>query len=193
MTYFFGSKLLGRFHDCFNDLYDAPPQPFLPLFHSKSSKDKLELLLCDHFSPMLAFVFLAEFEPKLLIKMTRWMETCEGPKIDSAMPSLSAKLDRFIKQSVSNTLALVLRGEDEPSQMGALAIVMYPIDCNGTHYSFFDRCYPEPVTGFIETPQKLGELNGHFGFEEKMEPPVSVIIRAMELSHSTDGTRNVTR
>jgi hypothetical protein len=104
---------------------------------------------------LLAFVFLAEFEPKFLIKMTRWMETCEGPKIDSAILFLSAKLDGFVKQPVSDAMALVLGRYDEPSQMGALAIVMDPIDGNGAYYFFFDPCCPEPVTGFIKTPQKL--------------------------------------
>jgi hypothetical protein len=87
--------------------------------------------------------------------MTRWMETGEGPKIDSAMPFLPAKFDGLVKQLVSNTLALVLRRCDEPPQMSALAIAMDPIDRNGAYYFFFDPRYPKPIAGFIKTSQKL--------------------------------------
>ena len=124
-------------------------------FFSSLLEDKLEFLLRNGSSPLFAFVFLAEFEPKFLIKMSRWMETCEGPKIDSAMLFLSAKFNGFVKQPVSNAPALILRRQDEPSQMGALAIAMDPIDRNRAYYFFFDPCYPESVTGFIKTPQKL--------------------------------------
>jgi hypothetical protein len=87
--------------------------------------------------------------------MTRWMETCEGPKINPAMSFFAAKFDGLVKQPAPNAMALVLDRCDEPSQMGALATVMDPIDRNGAYYFFLGPCYPEPIPCFIKTPQKL--------------------------------------
>jgi hypothetical protein len=81
--------------------------------------------------------------------MPCWIETSKSPEIDSAILLLSAKSDRFVKQPVSNALSLVFRYDDEPPQVGGLAIVMDPIDGNGANNLFFHPCYPKSITGFI--------------------------------------------
>ena len=124
-------------------------------FFAYSLEDKLELLFSNGFSPLLALVFFAEFEPKLLIKMTCRIETFEGPKIDSAMLLLPAKFDRFVKKPASNTMPLVLGCDDEPSQMGTLAIAMNPVNGNGANNFTFNACYPKAIMGCVKAPEKL--------------------------------------
>jgi hypothetical protein len=124
--------------------------------------------------------------------MARWMKTCKSPKTDSVKLLLSAKFDGLFDQHLPDALPLALRRYNEPSQVGPLAIVIDPIDGDRAYNFLSDTRYPEPVMCFIKAPQKLRKLYGHFGFKEKMEAPMFVVIRTMELSNSTNGTRNIT-
>ena len=87
-----GTPRNDNFDKPFTTIY-AQSQSSLPVSCIESLEDKLELLFSDGFSPLLAFVFLTEFESKFLIKMACWMETCEGPKIDPLKLLLPAKFD----------------------------------------------------------------------------------------------------
>jgi hypothetical protein len=75
-------------------------------------------------------MLFGKFESEFLIKMTGRIESRECPKINSFESGSPTKFDGFFHQYLTNTLALVLRRHDEPSQMGTVAIEIDPVDGN---------------------------------------------------------------
>jgi hypothetical protein len=171
-------------------IHDAVHYPY---FFVELLESKLEPLLRDRSPPSLAFAFLGEFEPNFLVKMTRRVETRESPEVDFAKLHLPAELDCLSKQPLPDSMALVFRRHNEPSQVGPAAIVMDSIDGNSARNLLPYTYYPKPIMRFVKAPQKLRKLYGHFRLEEKVKTPLFVIIRTMEFGNSTDGARNITR
>lgn len=134
-----------------------------------------------------------QFEPMLLIKMSRGIQAFESPEVNALEPLRSAMLHRAGQELAANPRAPGLVRGDEPPQKRAFFFGMRAIDRDGTmDFIVIIDGQPYSVAPFLESLEEFRHSACNLRLKRKTKADEATVEPGVKFGDTTDASNGIT-